>query len=174
MKSGVHMTKDKLSVVMRGLGELPRREVLVGIPELRTQRSTLEEAQPLTNAAIGYIHENGAPEMNIPARPFLLPGIRNARAEIAKYMRQAAEALMARGQEGAMDKAERAMHAAGLVAVNAVQSKITEGPFAPLAPATIAARLRRGRTGTRPLIDTGQLRRAITYVIRNRKRDGTA
>jgi hypothetical protein len=50
-----------------------------------------------------------------------------------------------------------------------VRAFITAGQgFAPLAAATLAARRRKGRTGTKPLIDTGQLRRAITYVLRRK------
>ncbi len=54
----------------------------------------------------------------------------------------------------------------GLMGQDAVRGKITSGPFVPLAPATLRARKAKGRTGEKPLIDTGQLRAAYTYVIR--------
>ena len=51
------------------------------------------------------------------------------------------------------------------IQISAVQAEITDGAFAPLAERTIKGRLRRGRTGTKPLIDTGQYRRAFQYTI---------
>jgi hypothetical protein len=37
-----------------------------------------------------------------------------------------------------------------------------------LAERTLAARKARGRTGEKPLIDTGQLRNAVTFVVQAR------
>jgi hypothetical protein len=59
-----------------------------------------------------------------------------------------------------------AQNKAGLIAESSVRKKINEGPFEPLAPKTLQERKRRGRTGEKPLIDTGQLRNSVTYVIR--------
>ena len=50
---------------------------------------------------------------------------------------------------------------AGVIGVRAVQDKIMTGPFAPLQPRTIAR-----KKSSRPLIDTGQLRQAVSYVVR--------
>lgn len=165
VKSGVFMfTKAKAKNTLKAINNLPARSVLVGIPEEKTDRDDSHDAAYVTNAVLGYIHENGAPEANIPARPWLVPGIRDAKAKISDYLRQAGNAAL----DGDSAKADRAMHAAGLTAVNSVRRKIQTGPFIPLAPATIAARLRKGRTGTKPLLDTGQLRNSITYVIRDK------
>lgn len=166
IKSGVFLlTKGKRAKnVLKGINNLPDRRVLVGIPEDKTDRDDSHDVAYITNAVLGYIHENGAPEANIPARPFLVPGIREARTQITSYLAQAGQAVLA-GDSG---KADRAMHAAGLVAQASVRNKIQTGPFLPLAPGTLAARRARGRTGTKPLLDTAQMRNAITYVIRNK------
>lgn len=148
---------------------LPRGEVLVGIPATKTERRD----HGITNAALGYIHETGAPEVNIPPRPFLIPGIREAKDRITVHLAHAARLTL----EGDADGAEKAMHRAGIVAASAVKNKITVGPFVPLKPSTIRRRrirsagskYRRKATGpadVRPLIDTGQLRNSITYVVR--------
>lgn len=159
IKSGVVMKVDKLKKIAAAVAAAPGTQVLVGVPEEHAPR---EAGQPITNAELGYIHEFGAPEANIPARPFLFPGIREAKGRFSGYLKQGAKAAM----EGDLAKIERALGAAGQAAASSVQKHITTGPFAPLAAGTLAARRRRGRTGTRPLIDTGQLRRSITWVLR--------
>ena len=169
MKSGVSIVKDNLKKVMVALNSFPDKDVLVGIPADTTARKNdIGGAVPvseMTNAQLGYIHEFGAPEHNIPARPFLYPGLRGVKTHIAAYFKQYGLAAMKGSKEG-MD---RALHSMGILGMNAVRRKITVGPFVPLKASTLAARRRRGRTGTRPLIDTGQLRAAITYVIRSKK-----
>lgn len=161
MKSGVSMTKNKLKIIVSRMRTMTGRTVLVGIPSDKAMR----QGGAPTNAMLGYIHEFGAPEANIPARPFLLPGIRAVKDKVAGYLKQSSIAAL-KGDSG---KADRAMGAAGLVAVSSIQRQFTSGSFAPLKPSTLKARRRRGRTGTRPLIDTGQLRRSITFVLRTGK-----
>jgi len=51
-----------------------------------------------------------------------------------------------------------------------VKAKISSGPFKKLADATLAARRRRGRTGTKPLQDTDQLLNSVTYVMRKTRK----
>ena len=51
-----------------------------------------------------------------------------------------------------------------MIARNAVVRKINKGPFTPNAPATVK---RKG--SSQPLIDTGNLRKSITFVIRDDK-----
>lgn len=188
MKSGITMKdKPRLKKILRAIKAMPERDVLVGIPEATTNRQN-EEHGPMTNARLGYIHENGAPEHNIPARPFLLPGIRAVKDKVSRYMAQAGAASLA-GDEG---KANRAMHAAGLVAATSAKNKITEGIPPPLKSGTLRARARRkagsglrigagardelnsraqgnapGVQFAKPLIDSGQLLASITYVVRD-------
>lgn len=157
MKSGVFITKDRLKKVLGAIATLPAHDVLVGVPG-----DTSDRSGAITNAALAYIHDNGAPEANIPARPFMRPGIADAKTDIADRFKQVGTSLLSGNQGGA----ERALHAAGLAAQASIRRKINTGPFLPLAPSTLAARRRRGRTGDKPLIDTGQLRNSITYVVR--------
>lgn len=162
MASGVTIVLDRRDEFQKLINELARTCVMVGIPASTPARrpDEGETTAPLTNAALGYIHEYGAPEVNIPARPFLHPGIASIQSRIVKRLQRSGELAFA-GQSFIGE-----FNRLGLEAVNAVRKKITDGPFIPLAPATLAARRRKGRTGEKPLLDTGQLRNAITYVIR--------
>jgi hypothetical protein len=160
ISSGIVIVKDKTLAVAASIKALANQQVLVGVPSSTAGRTDV----PITNAVIGYLMEHGSPSQNLPARPFLVPGVRNAMPDVRKRLRAAATTALS----GRPDAVDKALHAVGLVAVNSVRKKITDGPFMPLAPSTIAQRQARGRTGDRPLIDTGQLRQSITYVIRKR------
>lgn len=183
MPGEVEVVLDHVQEVLKALGGLTTKAVFVGIPDEHAGRREGE----ISNAALGYIHENGAPEVNIPARPFLLPGVKAVQTEtIAGFKRAAGFAL--EGREGAV---ERELHRIGLTAQNSVRGVISAGIAPELAPSTIKGRLRRVKgkkrladinarlaSGTAlstqngvegiftPLIVTGQLRNAITYVIR--------
>lgn len=159
--------QDRLQEVLASLKDLTKHQVLVGIPSEKAERQPdSEDPEPLSNAEIGYIHEFGAPEANIPARPFLVPGVKDNLDKVEKRYRAAAQKAL----DGDHDAVEKAHIAVGLETAASVQRKVTQGPFVPLSPVTIAKRKAKGRTGVKPLIDTGQLRRAVTYVIRDGKK----
>jgi hypothetical protein len=156
----VKITKDRVPAMLKAIKDLTSLEVLVGIPDANAGR----DEGAISNAEIGYLMETGSPAQNIPERPFLVPGVESIRDKIAKRMRAGAEAALA----GRNADVEGTLTSVGLTAENAVKTKITDGPFAPLSPKTLAKRRARGRTGEKPLIDTGQLRRAVTHVVRKK------
>lgn len=159
MKTGLQAIVDNVARFADGIEKLANTRVMVGVP---AEKGSRNDAQPINNAALAYIHENGAPEAGIPARPFLKPGIDDKKSEIAAALEKTGKAAM----DGKPEAVDRGFHVAGLIGQNAVRAKINTGPFQPLAESTLAARRARGRTGTKPLIDTGQLRNSLTYVIR--------
>ena len=187
-RSTVSSRPGKFSSLGAATRDLVRQRLLVGIPDTTAERKPEpgETGTPPSNAVIAYTMEFGDPDRNIPARPFLDPGIDAVRDKIADALKTAGSEVLT-GNAGAV---ERGFAKAGLVAVSSVQAKITDGPFAPLSQRTIEARARRGRKGARqflklqaqgtpddilqsaglvaPLVDTGQLRRAITFVIRDK------
>jgi hypothetical protein len=164
---GVKVTVDKTADILRAVKELTSREVLIGIPDVNAARKAdSDDPSPISKAAIGYIMENGSPIKNIPARPFLVPGVQSIKDKAIARLKIAAKAAL----EGDTKQIDKQLDAIGLMAQGAVQKKMKAGPFAPLAPATIAARKRKGRTGTEPLLDTGALWQAIAYVIRNKRK----
>ena len=162
MPSRVRVTFDRVSAARGRIKELSRARVLVGIPsEKALRREEDGESIDVNNAMLGFIHENGSPAQNIPARPWLSTGIREGRDKIAAQLRRGVMSVL-KGTDIGLSKT---LHAVGLAAQNAVRKKLINGPFAPLSPVTIARRRARGRRGTRPLNDTAQMRNAVTYVI---------
>lgn len=157
------ITKDDVSKVLASIQDLAKKQVLVGIPASKAERQEGDD-DPINNAQLGYIHEFGAPASNIPARPFLNPGVARAQESINNHLKKAAKAAM----DGNSEKVDVELNATGLIAQAGAKNEINSGAFEALAPATIAARRKRGRTGDKPLIDTGQLRNSITYVIREK------
>jgi len=181
--SGAEVIIDKTLEVFEAILELAAHKVMVGIPSENADR----HEGGITSAQLGYIHEFGAPEKNIPARPFLVPGVKSVQKEINEGFKKAGELAM----DGKKESVMRQLHRIGLLAQNAVRKKISEGIPPPLAPSTIAGRIRRIKGKKRrgkidaaiaagtpmskqggaegiftPLIITGQLMRAVTYVIR--------
>lgn len=191
MSPRVIITKDRVNAVIGSITRLVGKEVLVGIPEAKTERQDPEESAHPTNAALGYIHEFGAPRANIPARPFLIPGVRKATEQVMPHLRGACAAAL----DAKPAVADKELVAAGLIAESSAKREITTGDFIPLKPETVAWRfLARGAktrraseerylslidqgvsprdaqsaAGIRPLINTGQLRQAITSVVRKK------
>ncbi|MGC5779838.1 hypothetical protein [Methylobacterium sp. NFXW15] len=150
-----------------------RQRLLIGIPAEKAERG---DGGP-NNATLGYIHEYGAPEANIPARPFLMPGMEAAQSMIVDELAKAfAKGISLAAVQGDVSAGKAALtdglHRAGLKAVSIIQGRITAGLSPPLAERTVYARLhrkknRRSGSDMKPLIDTGQLLRSISYVIRN-------
>lgn len=157
------ITTDNVAQVLASIQDLASKQVLVGIPASKAEREEGDK-EPINNAQLGYIHEYGAPASNIPPRPFLNPGIARTQESINGHLKKAARAAM----DGNQEKVDVELNATGLIAQAGARNEINSGEFAPLAESTLAARRRRGRTGEKPLIDTGQLRNSITYVIRKK------
>lgn len=178
MKSGVKITTDNAQAILDSLKALTRKEVLIGIPAEDSER----EDVPFGNAGIGYLNEYGSPAQNIPARPHLQPGVKSAESKTVPQLKDAALAAFDGNESSAVQSLERA----GQLAVNGVRAFINAADFVPLADSTVEARARRGRKGAKaemvrraagdlpstdgakPLVDTGQYVRAITYVVRDK------
>lgn len=161
MSKGTLTINDKMPALLKAMSLLVQSEVLVGIPAQTTERS---DGEPINNATLGYIHENGAPAAGIPARPFLVPGVAAAEEDVADQLAKGATAALAGDKTGI----DQRLHAAGLIATSSVKNGINAGIDPALADATIAARQRKGRTRTTPLVDTGAFRESIKYVVRRK------
>lgn len=83
----VTVLKDEVERAMKNVRALTGQRVMVGIPETTTERG---DQHGITNAELGYIHTYGAPSRNIPARPFLVPGVESERDRIAAILKAAA------------------------------------------------------------------------------------
>ena len=153
---------SKMREFAKNLERLKNGRVLIGIPGAAGKH----EDSPLNKSELGYIHEKGAPEANIPARPFLVPGVAKIRDEAAKRFKTAGLKTL----KGDAKAKEQAFHQVGLIGVNSVRGHISDGIAPPLSPVTIQMRQtrkknRRSASSTTPLIDTGEMRNSITYAV---------
>lgn len=179
MMSGVRLKADHSRKLEEALKVLTEQKVLVGIPADKAARQPEPgEEGGITNAELGYIHENGSPAHNVPARPTLAPGVRKAKDKIVDQLRAAGKAALDGNKAGVMT----ALNKAGIIGANSVRAQFVDGDLAPLAESTLAKRtgtvrgedgkiLKKGKTraesgAINPLILTGQLRKAVTYVVR--------
>lgn len=163
---GIDVKVDRLAEFNSAVKELTKNACYVGYPEETTGREpTPDDPVPITNAGLAFIQDNGAPEANIPPRPFMHPGINDAKDPIEKRLKTTALQAL----DGDVFGVKKGLMAVGLTAQASIRAKITDGPFIPLKPATLAARRRKGFMGVSPLIVTGQLRRAVNFVIRPSK-----
>ena len=142
----------KLQEMQEGLQT--NNAILVGLP---SETGTKEHPNSkLNNATIGAIHEFGAPEKNIPERSFLRAGLDQNKKTLTK----ATEKMLHNVLEGRINS-EQGMNVVGGLAAAGIKKYMAEG---------IAPPLKRPRkTGIdgldKPLIDTGELRASITWVL---------
>lgn len=182
------VTKDRVEALLAAVKALALNEVLVGFPdETADRKADPDEPGDITNASLGYIHDNGAPEQNIPARPFMIPGIVAARTSITSKLMQIAKAVATKGATATA--VDQGLHQVGIIASGSIKKTINAGIPPPLADSTVRARARKGSKGAmwemawrnagappgvdglaKPLVDTAQMRNAVTYVVRNRKK----
>lgn len=181
-------TVDKTKEITAGLDALLGFDVKVGIPEAKTERDDPEE--DLTNAQLGFVlsegvgtrsrqqeiaslvgqgltysaavsaflTENGDPSLAIPPRPFLEPSIRHYMPVILKQQTKIINLALS----GKKDKIKAEFGKLGLLGQNIVKGWFTDSSngWPPNAESTIA---RKG--SDRPMIDTGQLRNSISYIV---------
>lgn len=129
--------------------------VYVGIPQKYSSRP----GERITNAELAFIHTNGSPVKNIPPRPFVQPAIEAHQTEISQMLLDAFAYIMGgKKQEGV-----RRLNVLGIFAVEVVKDMFKKGHnnWPPLKPETIK---RKG--SDLPLVDTGEMRNSITYVIK--------
>jgi len=185
MAKAVTVVKDDVGKVFKSLRDLIGLQVLVGIPD---SGQNSRDGEPINNATIGYVMETGSPAQNVPARPHLVPGVENSLKESLYQLRAAADAALA----GDKPKMLQGLNRAGIVASNEVKHVINSSVPPPLKPGTIRNRHRgretkmreseqvylglvakgvdpgaaQGEVGIVTLVNSGQYRNAITYVVR--------
>lgn len=172
-KSGVVTVIDNMAQLVEGIRLLGTLHPMVGIPEDKTDRdeddpqhdSHKSGEQSIGNAALLYIHDQGAPEVGIPQREVMRPGVKNATPEIEHRLVLAGKAAL----DGKPQSVRNQMAAAGQAGASAVKAMINSNVQPPLAEGTLEARKRRGVKRTNTLVDTAQMRNAVTYVVREDK-----
>ena len=148
-------TKDLWNKVKKELNSLAKKDVLVGIPQ---DNSTRKEGFPyITNAELMFIHTNGSPVNRIPARPTLEPAVEENKDRISSMYKKAFKQVLAGGSP------DDDLNKIGLYTQNKAKKKFGSDELAPNTPYTI-----KQKGSDRPLIDTGQLRNSVTYIIRKK------
>jgi hypothetical protein len=180
------VVKDNSKKIFETLQNLTKKQVFAGITQatsqdrdvvLRQQMSALKPGtkrskratnrfmrNEVTNAELMYVHSKGSALQGIPARPVLEPAIEapDNRTAISNELQAAAKAAL----DGNQQQAETKLRRAGIAAQRAAQKWFTDprNGWAPNKPSTIKA-----KGSSRPLIDSGALRKAITYVVKDSK-----
>jgi hypothetical protein len=168
----VKVKGDGGAAQVRALEQLTRRQVLIGIPDARTERKTPTKLSPLmqlrknlgaqsiTNAQLLFIHTNGSPRNRIPARPVIEPAINEPgnKAMLTDEMKLAAGAAL----DGKAAQSLTFLRRVALMGQNVARGWFTDARngWAPNKPSTI-----RRKGSARPLINTDQMRKAIIGVV---------
>lgn len=186
----VKVTKNRTSNIEKAIKELANLEVLVGVSEetsgrgsgisnaelayihthgIRSRAMRSEMDQEMTKGATYgkahqmYIQAHGSPLWHSPPRPIIEPAIENPKnqAFIVEDLKAVARAAL----DGNKKQTEAELNKAGMDAQNAVRDWFTndKNNWPVNAPATIEQ-----KGSDRPLIDTGELRKSISYVIRGK------
>lgn len=173
------------------LEKLTRKQALVGVPEEAAtrpdggdkinnaellyilshgvrKREMREEMQRNIDSGMAYskahalyIQEHGSPLWQVPPRPVLEPGIKSRQSAIAKQLAGAVTAAI----DGDQTEVDRRLHMAGQIGEDGAKSWF-ENPanqWPPNSPKTI-----RKKGSDSPMIDTGEMRKSITHVVREK------
>lgn len=140
---------------------LENNYVLIGIPEKTTDRQNSDNED--TNAQILYLNTNGSPINNIPARPVLEPALEDDKENIEKRLEKVFDSVV----NGEKDKAKAELEKLGMAEQNKVRSWFVDDKngWPPNSCLVQKEKRRKGSTNPRPLIDTGELRKSITYIV---------
>lgn len=178
---------DNTGKLMQALGGLKDAQVYVGVPEEESSRKEADEG--INNAELAflmtngvrrasmrdemsndvqkhgyhkaydmYVQSHGSPLWQTPPRPIIEPAIEDDKENIAELLREALKAVL----DGDMNKAEVYLNKAGMEGQAAAQDWFTnpKNGWEPNAPYTVEK-----KGSDSPNIDTGSLRKSITYVV---------
>lgn len=145
----------RLKQVMKRAEQLNQLQLVAGIPNDETSR---EDSGEITNAELGIIHEWGAPEKGIPERSFM----RSTMSEEMENLGRLSKTQIALCLEGNISPHD-VFATIGAYLQGKIVDKITDGEFVPNNEKTV-----KHKGSSKPLIDTGQLRGAITYEVREK------
>ena len=154
------ITVDKVGQLKETHEFLRDNYILVGIP----QKETTREGDSVTNAELLYIHTYGSKiNNNIPKRPVIEPAIRHSRDKLAEMLSQSFKYA----SEGDYVEAEKKLNLTGMKAQKVCREWFydPENGWPPNSPATVARKIKKGSTEPRPLIDTDEMHKSITYVM---------
>jgi len=167
LKFSITEDSEKLKDRLQCLRYLATHTVEVGLTSSASGRSRTLLA----------IHEHGSPAMHIPARPVVKPALNqlSVRAEMSSAMQKACASAL----DGDLDGVTAALEESGQAGVDGIHAYIDKGIPPPNSPITLKGGWMRnpvsgkpvkvkGKSGTTPLVDTGQLYNDFDFRIREK------
>jgi hypothetical protein len=167
---------DKAVEFEEAIAEIMKMQVLVGIPSYNRRR---EEDQELTNVDLLALHTIGSPLQHIPARPVIEPAIEapDNQEKIERGLSKAGRLVL----NDKTDQAYKQLKTVAMLGQNIARGWFTDprnnwAPNSYLTAKRKAAKISKKRQAflkemgiplTRPLIDTGQLRKSIIGIVRD-------
>lgn len=121
------------------------KHVKVGFPASKSSKSNIEKA----------VWNEFGTRRGIPERPFMRNAMRNNRAAYRDALRKSASKILL--GETAL---ATVLNKLGILAQGDIQAEITSLNSPPLSPRTI-----RAKGSSKPLIDTGAMRQAVTWIV---------
>lgn len=179
------VTLDRTKDLKRDLARLHADMVLVGIPEAEIERKDDGKGEAVNNAQLLFLHTNGSELRGLSARPVIEPALINppTRKRLVALLGQAAEAEVSGDHQACL----RILGLAGTAGANAAKRwfKDPANGWPGNKRSTILRKLRKVKGAAKkeldraiaagedlsqfdtPLIDTDQMRGAITYVVQD-------
>jgi hypothetical protein len=194
--TNVTITKDLTSDIVNSLKDLAKKTVCVGIPDATEHEDSkisnaqilylntngvrdvsmrnemqhnLNDGMTYSKAHELYVHEHGSPLWRIPPRPVLEPALDNSKEQIAELMKDTVNIALDGGN------VTPALNVVGMQGQNIARDWFTnpDNNWAPNADSTINGwkshwgKFFKGKGSDKPLIDTGEMRKSITYVVKD-------
>ena len=176
---------DRLNSLLRQLRTQRGKAVSIEVGFFESARYEDGTSVP----TVAAIHQFGAPNRNIPARPYFTNAMEHIEREVRRMvlgdLRQQTRALGTGGAVRAPRIDDGLLNQIGAKAAGIIQQSIVDISRPPLSQKTIEARRNRGKgkrrtkgrgrrvrvsasgLGPTPLIDTGFLRRSVTWKVRS-------
>lgn len=181
----VVIDKDITDDILKSLNELANKTVCIGVPDstkhpnsnvtnaelmyihtngardtsmINAMQHNIDGDMPYSEAHELYVHEHGSPLWNIPPRPILEPAMEDGKEQMAELMKDVAnDALEGKNISPGLEKV-------GMQGQNIARDWFTNSKnnWAKNAKSTIDK-----KGSDRPLIDNEDLRKSITYVIKD-------
>ena len=177
-------TIDRTEDFKKDLARLLNMDVLVGVPSDNADRRreiNEDEDNTYNNAQLLALHTEGSPLQNLPARPVLQPAIEaeDNKEKLTTGMQKSAKLIL----DNQLSEANLQLHRVAMKAQNVARKWFVDprNGWPPDKPATIRRKINKmskkakkvaieaGDPLTRTLIDTGQLRKAIIGVVREKQ-----
>lgn len=166
---------SKIIVYDRGLNDLKNKlrnfkdaYTKVGYPmEKPATRERHKDTKNLTVGEIAIIQEEGSESRGIPMRKTILPAFNKNLETNKTIMRRTGTAILNNSGMSIM----QGLKIIGEVAANQITQEIDLIKLPILAKRTLAARRLKGNNSTKPLVFSGQMKRAVSHVEVLNKRD---